>query len=470
MGVEDRARLLHEYKARWKNAQFLSDLDYRAGPSISEQIQCSIDGSILCTRPFRNPSQLVIRSPPSALRSLEKRVWTLSFDDIDGANRMVATDVSQDLLVVAETPPGRQWDVCFRFLSLEDGGGQHPDAVSPITRQLPSNMQGEVRYALFVFYMMICGHHVAWCLARPRGMTDHLHYDLEVWNWRTGRLVWARELDSLTISTFIDPSHIVLVGKAYQSPKTLQIYNITIANNHIVHIPIKSTDPTLVCSMQLPPVLGIRPSHVFCDKLICKTHTPTMDSAFEPDPASALLTLRFHVDATPFILVVPSWMLRRELKKLQTLSSSRRRRHLSWNDWGSRCAIILPLGDRVNDVEAFGPRLALLPKLREGDPDSGRIVILDFSRSHEQVQYASPVAFELFRSMRFDRNIWTGLFSEETMQSTLPYFVTAGPDVSVPRRDGEQGARMASRVLMQPDGFTLMYHLDATLRLDTYYI
>ncbi|KAJ8494451.1 hypothetical protein ONZ51_g2313 [Trametes cubensis] len=382
-------------------------------------------------------------------------MWTLSFDGFDGANRMITTDAAQDLLVVAETPPDRQWDVRFYFLSLERSGQQHPNGAPPITRQLPRSMQGEVRYALFVFYMMICGHHVAWCLVRPHGMTDHLRFDLEVWNWRTGRLVWAREFDSLVIFTFLDPSHIALVGKAYQAPKTLQIHNIVTTDNHMIHIPTMTADPTLVCSMQLPPVLGLRPPSVFCDKLTCKTHTSTMDSIFESDPASALLTLRFHVDATPFILVVPVWELRREVKKAQALPAYRRRRDLLWSDWGTRCGIILPLGDHVHDVEAFGPRLALLPKWREGNPDSGRIVLLDFSRSNDQVQYASPVAAELLRSIRFERSIWTSYFSEETMRSTLPYFVTVGPDVSLPREDGEQGARMASRILMQPDGFTL---------------
>ncbi|KAI0327208.1 hypothetical protein GY45DRAFT_1154493 [Cubamyces sp. BRFM 1775] len=108
--VEHRAILLHEYKARWKNAQFLCDLDYRPGPGgVNGRMQCSIDGSVSYTRPLRNPFHLVICSPPSALRSLEKRMWALSLDDIDGTGRMVATDVAQDLLLVAETPPNRQW-------------------------------------------------------------------------------------------------------------------------------------------------------------------------------------------------------------------------------------------------------------------------------------------------------------------------------------------------------------------------
>ncbi|KAI0327207.1 hypothetical protein GY45DRAFT_1154654 [Cubamyces sp. BRFM 1775] len=316
-------------------------------------------------------------------------------------------------------------------------------------------MQGEVRYALFVFYMMICGHHVAWCLARPQGMTDHLRYDLEVWNWRTGRLVWAREFDSVVLSTFLDPAHIVVVGKAYHAPKALQIHNIVTAGGHILPISTKFVDPTLICSMQLPPVLGVRPSHIFCDKLICKAHTPTMESVFELDPASTLLTLRFLVDATRFILVVPVWEIRRELKRIQALPAYRRRRDLLWSDWGSRCSVILPLGD-VQDVEAFGPRLALLPQLREDNPDSGRVVVLDFSRAQYQgARDVDRAPSEPLRSLQYDREIWRGIFSEDTMRSTLPCFVTVGPDVSLPRQNGQR-ARVASGVYMQPDGFTLM--------------
>ncbi|KAI0330955.1 hypothetical protein GY45DRAFT_1323106 [Cubamyces sp. BRFM 1775] len=485
VGIEERLKLLREYKERRKDAQFYADLDYRLGPEdVDGQMQGSVDGSISYILPAGTSPRLVICSPPSSLRCLDKRIWALTLDNIEGTIRMIATDVAQDLLMVAETPPDRQWDVRFHFLSIDNGGQPHPSAVSPITRQLPPDMQGEMRYHFNVFSMRICGDHVAWNLRRPSNLDDPRCYEFEIWNWKTGRLVWARIFNKFVMATFLDPCHILLVGKAFQSRRIMHIHRITTSNGSAILNLALSVDPTHICSLQLPPLLGSCTSQIFCDRLTCTAHTPTTGSIFAPDPASALVTLQFLVENVRFILVIPLWALRRKINEVLARPAYRRWRLLFWSDWGPQCSVVLPLAYRrsytqrflLQDLEAFGSRLGLLPEFDEGNPDSGRIILLDFSCTHGRARYASPVASELLNSALVHRDTWSRFFSKETMRSTLPYCVTVGPNVTLPRWNDERTA-VASRLIMQPDGFTLAYEQLGQpwqdvphLRFDTYYI
>ncbi|KAI0652970.1 hypothetical protein C8Q70DRAFT_687696 [Cubamyces menziesii] len=496
MGVDAQSKLLCDYKARWKDAQFLRDLDcIQVGPDDirARKTQSSIDGSVMYMLPAGHSPRLVVCSPPSTLRRLEKRVWTLPLADIEGNIFRIAVDVSQDLLLVAEAPSSEtQWDIQLHLLSLENGGRRHPQAASPVIRPLRRPTSGRERHMTFVYALRICGHHVAW-IVNSLGLSARGRLDLEVWNWRTGRTVWARTLDKYSF-TFLDPLHIALVNlnDLLEAPRTLQIYTIAatgLNEGEAVLKPIKSGDPSRICSLQLPPLRRKYSSRLRCEKIVCNAHSPTAHSAFEPDPGSALLTIHLQVDSVGFILVIPLWALRREKDRVLARPSYLRRRTLSWSEWGPRCGMMLPLAHTkhhahsllLRDLEAFGPRLGLLPDFRERNPESsGQIILMDFSRtpgpSAERVRYTNSTASELLQSVLAERGIWSRYFSDSTMRSTLPCLVTAGPDVSLPKWDGGRTA-VAKRLVMQPDGFTLVYQrkndssLDAQdLRFDTYYV
>ncbi|KAI0664561.1 hypothetical protein C8Q70DRAFT_244946 [Cubamyces menziesii] len=180
-------------------------------------------------------------------------------------------------MVIHDLMPGREYTT--HFLSLGRAGETHPDAISPVTRALPPELQGA--FWLSVQSPQICGQHAAWLLSGTGPCGCHV----EVWDWKAGKLVWTRTFPNDVIFTFLDPFHIALVGKAFSGPRSLVIYRVASAD----------VDP--VCSLGLPPLVSPGSSLIFCDKIICNTRPagtwPTSTAPFQHDPAAALVIIHF---------------------------------------------------------------------------------------------------------------------------------------------------------------------------------
>ena len=111
IGVEERLRALRDYRTRWENRHFLYDssaeFDRRDATWFIETP--STDGSVVYRIHGDNFLGLVIVSPPSALRHVDRRVWTVPLSDIPGTIIPgIVTDLEQELVMVTARPPGSQ--------------------------------------------------------------------------------------------------------------------------------------------------------------------------------------------------------------------------------------------------------------------------------------------------------------------------------------------------------------------------
>ncbi|KAI0330956.1 hypothetical protein GY45DRAFT_685656 [Cubamyces sp. BRFM 1775] len=107
IGIEERLRRLREYQKRWENRQFSCDssveFDQRDATWLIEA--ASTDGSVAYRVRGDNFLDLVVVSPPAALRHVDQRMWTIPLRNIPGKILPIAIDVEQDLVLVTACPP-----------------------------------------------------------------------------------------------------------------------------------------------------------------------------------------------------------------------------------------------------------------------------------------------------------------------------------------------------------------------------
>ncbi|KAI0664563.1 hypothetical protein C8Q70DRAFT_949057 [Cubamyces menziesii] len=447
IGVEKRLRGLRDYRMRWENRHFLYDssveFDRRDATWFIETP--STDGSVVYRVHGDNFLGLVIVSPPSALRHVDRRVWTVPLSDIPGTIIPgIVTDLEQELVMVTAHPPGSQ-DITIHFLSLKGAGESHPEAVSPVTPQAPPELQ--MPYSLSIRYPQICGQHAAWFFS---GMSvDHHSCQIEVWDWKAGELIWTHAFENHVVFSFLDPFHIVVVGKASNPPRSLCVYRI------------------ITCNARPTPGTSIRLRNV----------------PFDHDPASALVTIRFCVfhDGvnTLFMLLVPARTLYREIEAASSCPTKINPSTVPWGEWGSRGSLLLPLTDYsrqnylslIHRGEPFGTRFALPFHIPQEPRGLEHVVLLDFTQGAGRCERADSAALGLMRHALLDPEDWKEIFAESVVQSTLPYRAIVGPDVTL--ADCQATRSVSVRMVTQPDGFAVMYarsRRDGGPRLDMYYI
>ncbi|KAH9884816.1 hypothetical protein C8Q73DRAFT_718996 [Cubamyces lactineus] len=466
IGVEDRLRRLREYQERWDDCELIchssAEFDHRDATWCIEAP--STDGSVAYRVSGDNFSNLVVVSPPSTLRHVDRRMWTVPLAYIPGIILSIATDAEQGLVLVATRPHGLP-EITVHFLSLGNAGESHPEAVSPITLQPPPDVQ--MPHWLNLQYPQICGQQVAWLLS---GLGQH-SCEIEVWNWKAGKRIWKHSFGNHIIFSFLDPFHIAVIGKAFSPPNSLQIHRIVGTDSRPDTQPAdKHDDLSQACAVALPLIHPDNTS-IYVDRITCNARptagTITSGNApFEHDPASSLVTIRFGVcykDINPqFMLLVPARTLYREIEKASRCSADEHPSPVPWSDWGPSGSLFLPLTDHnhqsylslINGIEPFGSRFALPFHIPQEPRGLEHVVFLDFTRSAAQRQRTDPAVLDQMRHALLDPEEWKEIFAESVIRSTLPYRVTVGPDVDLVNC---QAWPVSVRMVIQPDGFTVMY-------------
>ncbi|KAI0330957.1 hypothetical protein GY45DRAFT_685542 [Cubamyces sp. BRFM 1775] len=317
----------------------------------------------------------------------------------------------------------------------------------------------------------------------------HHSCEIEVWDWKAGELVWTHTFGNQIIFSFLDPFHIAVIGKAFNPPRSLHIHRVvgTRDNSNTQRIG-HSEDLSHVCTVALPPPIHPNATRIYIDRITCNTRPtssiiPLSDAPFAHDPASALVTIQFtvfHKEANPkFLLVIPARTLYREMERASSCAAIRPPSIVPWTDWGPCGSLLLPLTNHnrqnylslIRRIEPFGSRFALPFHIPHEPRDCEHVVVLDFTRSAARRNFTGAAALDLMRLALLDGEEWKDIFAESVVRSTLPYRAIVGPDVTLV--DCQAPRPVSVRMVVQPDGFTIMYarsRRDGGPRLDMYHI
>ena len=188
-------------------------LQISATGNFSQEVYPAFGSSIATVNVRRTEKVIDIHDTheyPDSSQSM--RHWNLSFDalSIKHELRSVSADAGQDLVVIAQCLPG-SWYVYHHFDSLRYRDEfvehsalsvsfrtlsrpalAHPDAILPVIQTTLEIQSQFISERIKLSSIQIHGEYIGWVLR-----VEHSnHYDLEIWNWKSGIRVWVSKHSS----------------------------------------------------------------------------------------------------------------------------------------------------------------------------------------------------------------------------------------------------------------------------------
>ncbi|KAI0696291.1 hypothetical protein C8T65DRAFT_663924 [Cerioporus squamosus] len=276
------------------------------------------------------------------------RHWTVPLEALPvGEVIAVSVDIAQGLFVVVQ-PVATCCHVMVHLRSLDMPSDRHPEAAHPIL--YTGNMEQlsetpSTRTAMS--HIQIHGNLVAWIYSATT--TYCRNCDVEVWDWKAGRLLWRRHYDREVTFTLLDSSHVVVTGPSMDH---LLVYDFLSAP---ASADPSSTRAQHVLALKLPPSErepSIQESSI--------PGPPTCKVPFWTDPALRIILVTFSSRAA---LLIPystfTTLLRRKRCDLTEATH--------WDDWGLLGSLLLHLSGKqypalwmTRHCYPYGSRVALM--------------------------------------------------------------------------------------------------------------
>ncbi|KAH9946940.1 hypothetical protein B0H21DRAFT_822298 [Amylocystis lapponica] len=178
--VADRRSMLKEYQKAWRDAEFpLQPVMSITNPQYDSIGLSGISGNVFLQQA---PTGLEFVRLPSRIRGINAERWRIDSATLGFNPHAFAMDPSQDLLVLLDEDNDE--DARIHILSMLSGA-PHPLAASSILSEVE-------RYIGFS-ELRVCGDCVGWLVCRETG--DRTGSSLQVWNWKTGILIWEMRTD-----------------------------------------------------------------------------------------------------------------------------------------------------------------------------------------------------------------------------------------------------------------------------------
>ncbi|TFK90495.1 hypothetical protein K466DRAFT_583678 [Polyporus arcularius HHB13444] len=366
MPVMERLGKLREHRERLRRGTFADsgvEYSWQQWPKIDEMPTDGWEASLA----FGSEIAYVVVKPPQREISVcappivggeragseegtqvRMRQWRVPLEAFPaGEVTAVSVDIAQDLLVVVQ-PVTTCCHVMVHLRSLDVPEQRHPEAAHPVlyTGHL-KQLSGGRPSPTAMSHIQIHKNLVAWIYSTTT--TYCRNCDVEVWDWKAGRLLWRRHFDREVTYTLLDSSHVVVTGPSMDH---LLVYDFLSAPAATVSEPDRAQH---VLALKLPPSErepSIQESSI--------PSPPTSSVPFWTDPALRIIVVAFSSRAA---LLIP-------YSTFATLLQQKRRELTEathWDDWGMRGSLLLHLSGNqypalwmTRHCYPYGSRVALM--------------------------------------------------------------------------------------------------------------
>ncbi|RPD74966.1 hypothetical protein L226DRAFT_613173 [Lentinus tigrinus ALCF2SS1-7] len=378
--VVARLQKLREYATRFRSGKFKDsywEYSWERGTVDTNgwEVQLAF-GSAISYVVIKPPQQEISVCAPPLLDGGMRR-WTIPLTAFPAdVVTAVSLDLSQDLLIVAQLVPN-SLGVKAHVRSFSEPAVPHADAARPIFSTEPLVLRvlepGVERTR--ITYVQIHRHVVAWMLT----VDGHDSSDVEVWDWKTGYLIWRCHFDLGVTFTLLDQSFLAIVPNASD---TLLVYRYD----------LPEADPITTRSRQtLELRLPGRPRAETAITRIQETSIPVRPSStvpFWPDPDLRIFVV---VLGDCSALLIPYSTFRTLLYHPESAHTSPRGRAkpIPWKNWGPHATLLLhlPYAERVNFwtywkmryCYSYGSRVAISCYSDYGTSHTGEVFVFDLN-------------------------------------------------------------------------------------------
>ncbi|KAI0701904.1 hypothetical protein C8T65DRAFT_656101 [Cerioporus squamosus] len=320
--------------------------------------------SYILTKPRLGLVEII--SPASDFQSATHH-WVVPLTLFPGSTVLaVSADIVQDLLLVLQAgTDSSQILVHVRSLRHPDVG--HPSAMLSVLHTVALRPESADS-------IQIHKDRVAWSLSYDRGQS----HDIEVWDWKSGVLVWRSRFHAQVSFALLDESRIVAGCHGWNE---LRVYHVApeATSNDLTFIAALGRDHFV--SLRLPggsKLKRIQESTI---------PSPPADVPFWPNPSLRMITVGLDDSAAssrqkhfPVGLLIPF----ETLQSILALHAASRTR-VQWDAWGPRRSLLLYvstsyhyLGRNFVKSQSFGSRLAV-PLTHHGSWMPGGIAVIDIN-------------------------------------------------------------------------------------------
>ncbi|KAI0707151.1 hypothetical protein C8Q76DRAFT_144958 [Earliella scabrosa] len=448
LSVRERLEKLVEYRTRIRSgAQVNVENNWFASDDAS------LSSLLLGSSPsyhHQTTNKCTIYSPPCAAGHPTGRQWSLEpSHTYNSSTLVVAADIAQDLVVVSQFLNVTK-NFAIRFLSLARVGAPHPYAAQPeIMVDLPIDTHHHYGAAVGLSQTQILGSYVAlaWddrLVPTPFPSPSYV----QVWEWKTGKLVWHRSYGSRVSVSILNASHLMVVS---QSEKSISVYQIPAAS---------PTSPSngsgLGLVLQLPPIENIKAAWISES-----SHPAPGGAPFSPDPSLqptvvTLASLKFvggRMTAIHVTLLIPLATIRRHLEEVSrpTEEGLPRSMRITWSQWGPNGCIMLHVPQQPHNpiegpmgIHPCGSRVAFVCH-DESNPEHAPVRIYDLN-PWARLRPCDPRQEETLTSLE-DPKTYEHVFWPSERPPHVPRVVYGGFSVDIP-----PGSRL-SGIAMCRNGF-----------------
>ncbi|KAI0323839.1 hypothetical protein GY45DRAFT_1439440 [Cubamyces sp. BRFM 1775] len=458
LSVSERLSRLRAYEGSW----YFTPLTSRPHPASKKLNQCSnlwkaSDDTIAYT----SEGMFKLLRLPSVSRGVPEMTWSLDPPRIKAKNiASISVDHAQDLMVVSRWVRRRTHGhirvrLKGRFLSVQQKGAPHPLAALPVhVWDVVPNIQDADCHT------SIHGDLIGCTIGKG-------HKHMQVFNWKTGILVWRHRSTVRAFFQILDSSKVLLVEDytmyihTFDPSATTSVPGGNVARSH--------------CELQLPPVVDTNPLLSKCEAQSMSASFAHCNSVFAPDPSLAVIAVEYRIDWSmwgPYTSVALLMLLpiRTLLSQADRASEQRKiaptqKVSIPWDDWGPDGTRCLLLENETRGISVVGSKCAL--HFRESyrttlDDEVVDVVVIIDARPwvHMAPYYDHPNHYpgsELFflgpASPRAQRLLASPL------RSTLPYKILCRVINLRPELDARQ-------MILQENGLAVAHMIESYAYLD----
>ncbi|RPD59571.1 hypothetical protein L227DRAFT_575999 [Lentinus tigrinus ALCF2SS1-6] len=329
------------------------------------------------------PPVLGLGLPGGADSEARMRCWSVPLGVFpEGEVVAASVDIAQDLLLVVQPAVEMCGHVMVHLRSLEGPCGPHPQAAQPILltgdpEQLSSGLP--IRRAV-MSHIQIHENLVAWIYSAPT--TYCWICDIEVWDWKAGRLLWRRQFGYEVSFTLLDSRHIVVTG-----PITNYLYVYDFLKTPEPADRSSDNESQHILLLKLPP--SEREPHIQESSIPAP---PSSSVPFWTDPALRIVVVAFS--STRAALLIPYNTIAALIRTRQPALKE----CIPWDNWGPQGTLLLHLTGKqypalwmTRHCYPYGSRVALM-YFEEESYFEGDAIIYDLNPWAARYARCSPHA------------------------------------------------------------------------------
>ncbi|KAH9924360.1 hypothetical protein B0H21DRAFT_764793 [Amylocystis lapponica] len=268
MFTADKLARLKRYRNSWDSLEFRDSVDLSTQAPAQH---ITSDGHTL-VRILANDDVQAYQFSSDA-RGIQKYAWTVGFEVPTIKKMKCAVDTAQNLLIFVEKKetPGLGYTSGDLYVCLLSTGEAHPLAACPIIHISESSSDSSI---------LVRGEIAAWML---RG---HEKY-LQLWNWKSGQLVWHQRYLELKSMAFLNDRYLIIAD--LEGRLVVHTYDAMATSTH-------AAPPEGVLSLNLPEREASMPYDIMTLASCPQSSPPSTHVPFHPPFDSPLLMLAFTLD------------------------------------------------------------------------------------------------------------------------------------------------------------------------------